>query len=317
MFKNILKHSSIVAIAIVTLVIGVLVGCQKEEDIPIDSEIKIPEKVSSFNSWQEQLDYVIKDENKILSAQGLKLIRYDAEDQKDYTMSALNEDLLVPVYLSLNINRFVLLNIHDRRLDKTSYTKRKSEIIDTFEGSERKTVRLLWDNNGQQFTSYCVISEERQCIVYDDVLSNIRFVKIDKNIKKTITPRLKNGNENTNRYTLLIPLPAHSITGFFGNTKASAGGSLSLKGTTDENGKKDVTSYNSTCHQTANAGYSAAANITVTAFVSGPNGYIEYSWGVMVGETSSLTLGWNGSSYSIPGGASGMSGSSRINFSEL
>jgi hypothetical protein len=31
MFKNILKHSSIVAIAIVTLVIGVLVGCQKED----------------------------------------------------------------------------------------------------------------------------------------------------------------------------------------------------------------------------------------------------------------------------------------------
>jgi hypothetical protein len=36
MFKNILKHSSIVAIAIVTLVTGMLVGCQKEEVINDD-----------------------------------------------------------------------------------------------------------------------------------------------------------------------------------------------------------------------------------------------------------------------------------------
>ena len=47
------------------------------------------------------------------------------------------------------------------------------------------------------------------------------------------------------------------------------------------------------------------------------NGYIEYSYGVMVASTSSLQLGWNGYSYSIPSGSSGMTGSKRVNFSDL
>ncbi|MDR1155103.1 MAG: hypothetical protein LBL04_10340 [Bacteroidales bacterium] len=51
MFKNILKHSSIVAIAIVTLVIGVLVGCQKEEDV-------FPENISiELQNYFNSKDY--------------------------------------------------------------------------------------------------------------------------------------------------------------------------------------------------------------------------------------------------------------------
>jgi hypothetical protein len=302
------------AIAVIAIVAGVFVGCQKEDDQPImNPDINVPENSISFNSWQEQLDYVIKDENEILSAHYLKLIQYNIIDQTDEnSVLELNEDLLVPIYFnSKNTNQFELINIHDQRFDKTSHVNKRSEIIGAFEVSGYKIIKLLWDNDGKLFTSYCFVSEEKQCIVYDDVLSNIRFIKSDENIKKFRIPRLKSGNEG-NGSTRLVSIPAYSITGFFGDTKASAGGSLNLKGR-----GSNITSYDYSCHQTAKAGYSASANITVTAFVPGLNGYIEYVYGVMVGETSNYTLGWNGSSYSVPGGANGVSGGGRINFSEL
>jgi hypothetical protein len=57
MFKNILKHSSIVAIVIVALVTSVLVGCQKEAE----DEIGIMETGDSkvISTWQKQIDYVL------------------------------------------------------------------------------------------------------------------------------------------------------------------------------------------------------------------------------------------------------------------
>jgi hypothetical protein len=49
MFKNILRHSSIVAIVIVALVTGVLVGCQKEMEDEMMGQIKVEKKDSSYN----------------------------------------------------------------------------------------------------------------------------------------------------------------------------------------------------------------------------------------------------------------------------
>jgi len=307
------KKVSIFSTVVLALVAGFLAGCQDEfESVNENEADAISWQNERSNSWQEQLEAVLNDEFQKISSYGLCLLKYEKSDDVpvSWVKSNLNEDLLIPVYLNQdNINALQLLCVADDKFDRLAYLHRKSDLIDRFNKEDLHVVKLLWSfHDSTNFSSYCIINEgDSNKIIYDDVLSNIRYVKLEKasEIIQPRIPRLKSGTEgNGVVLPYIFRTPTYSIVGFWGDYKAIAYGSLTINGT-----RSSMSSYSESTHFNAQSGYSAHADIVVTDFQSG---YCDFSWAVMVSTTANLSISWNGVSFSIPGGSTGNQGSQRV-----
>jgi hypothetical protein len=100
-------------------------------------------------------------------------------------------------------------------------------------------------------------------------------------------------------------------------TCASAYCKLEVRGTENNKKVKSLSSYSNMSQYWATPGFSASANVNVSSFVSGSNGHCAFQYAVMTGSSSSLTIGWNGSSYTLPSGGHGQSGGEYIIPSDL
>jgi hypothetical protein len=308
----IFKKVSILSTVVLALVAGFMAGCRDEFESVNENEVNaISWQNERSNSWQEQLEAVLNDEHQKISSQGLRLLKYEKSNDVpvSWIKSNINEDLLIPVYLDQdNINALQLLCVTDHKFDRSDYLHRKSDLIDKFNEEDLQVVKLLWNlDGGTDFSSYCIVTEkDSNEIIYDDVLSNIRYVKLERTseITQLRIPRLKSGNEG-NGVTLpyTFHTPTYSIVGFWGDYKAIAYGSITINGTSS------MSSHTESVHFDAQSGYSADADIIVTDFQSI---YCDFSWAVMVSTTANLSISWNGVSFSIPGGSSGSKGSQRV-----
>ena len=170
---------------------------------------------------------------------------------------------------------------------------------------------------GKPVISKCLINDT--CVIYDDILSNIRYITI-KEFREPDTmniPRLKSGNESSDgTVSYNYRSPTYISTNWIGTTCAEAWCSINVTGNRSNN-IKSISSHSENAYYWANSGYTAIANITVTSFATGSNGYCNYQYAVATGSSGSVTVNWNGSSYSISGGGQGQSGGAYISSSNL
>lgn len=198
--------------SIITLVgilfIGLFVlSCNKDDDF----ETTDVHAFSVVNqTWQDNLNRIAADTGMVsLSDYGLKLLNYKLLDE---TINGrlincnLDDNDLIPIYNdTTNINYFELvlasdINNYNRTISKELYSQWKRNAITKVSHFDLKVVILTWSYKGKLFTTQCIVSENPNSFIYDDILSNIGFVvttppKIETKISRI---RLKNGNEYGN-----------------------------------------------------------------------------------------------------------------------
>lgn len=189
-------------------------------------------------------------------------------------------------------------------------------------------MELTWDYKGIEFKSNCII---RKSIVFDPILSNIYTIRIDTTKRTAIgSPKLKSFGEGSSwdpwppsdpwnpavSVSHVETIPTYTWTNSFGKKVAEAYGVLKLEGLATNYGN-EFTHYDADTYFWSDSGYSADCQINVTSFESGINGRCEFKWAVMVSDESSVSIGWNGSGFTIPGGSSGQTGSDIIYAGEL
>ncbi|MDR1090596.1 MAG: hypothetical protein LBL79_05925 [Prevotella sp.] len=284
-----------------------------------------------ISTWQKQIDYALNGLGaEKFALQDLQLVHYKVIDDMDVKVKSwasekVSEDSFVPVYNdSLDINRFELLpvsevNNHDVNGVKEMYSDVKKQITCNFLDSyDLKIVELTWNYQGKPIISKCLVNDT--CVIYDDILSNIRCITIEEAGEPDIVniPRLKSNSESSpdGPVSYNFSSPTYITTNWLGTTCAEAWCSISVSGNSSNN-IKSISTYVESAHYWADGGYTATAQITVTSFTPGAGGHCRYQYAVATGSSGSVTVSWNGSSYSISGGGHGQSGGAYIDSSSL
>lgn len=311
------------------ITVFIIQGCTK---VPIGKGVEpLADAISNIDSvplaetlptWQSKLDYVMKGVGAAhLNNHGLTLLSYGV--RKNINTDSLkacrvDEKALVPVYsrTSENLNKFSVVRMFDViPTSRDVYAKRKKLQVNGFESDGLIPVTLNWTYNGSQFSTVSLVSLKKQTIVYDDILSNILILQISKTpsiTKSGLVPMIQSLGESgtdgpvqynffSNTYTY------YSVLGFL---LAQAYWTLIVKGTRT-NDVISLTTYSQQGYHNAEDGYSAGAQATIN-FVPGTNGHLEYAYGVFVATSANLSLGYNGTTYSIPGGSVGETGGQYI-----
>ncbi|MDR1221800.1 MAG: hypothetical protein LBL07_02825 [Tannerella sp.] len=300
-----------------------------------NSEIGIMETADRnskvISTWQKQIDYVLNGLGaEKFALQNLQLVHYKVIDDMDVSVKSwasekLSDESVVPVYNdSLDINRFELLpvsgvNNFDANGVKEVYSDVKKQIICNFPDSyDLKIVELTWNYQGKPITSKCLVNDT--CVIYDDILSNIRYITVEEAEEPDTVkiPRLKTGNESSpdGPISYNFRSPTYTTTNWIGTLCAEAWCSISVSGNSSNN-IKSISTYVESAHYWADGGYTATAQITVTSFAPGAGGHCSYQYAVATGSSGSVTVSWNGNSYSISGGGHGQSGGAYIDSSSL
>jgi hypothetical protein len=325
--KKIRIFSLVMVLASMTSAGIFMQSCSKEIGImeTVDKNSKI------VSTWQEQIDYVLNGLGaKEFALQDLRLVYYKVTDDinvsaKSWASEKLSDESFVPAYNdSLEINRFELLPVSRiNNLDvngvKEMYSDVKKQIICNFLDSyDLKTVELTWNYQGKPIISKCLVNDT--CVIYDDVLSNIRYITIEEAEEPDIVniPRLKSGSESSpdGPVSYNYRSPTYTSSNWLGTKCAEAWCSINVTGNSSNN-IKSISSHNEVAHYWASSGYTAIANITVTSFATGAGGHCSYQYAVATGSSGSVTVSWNGISYSISGSSHGQSGGAYVSSSNL
>jgi hypothetical protein len=289
--------------------------------------------------WQKQLSLIINDNDRIKENDlVLKNFKYTGKivDIKDFEQIKTNiiNDAVFPVYTSPNkfdIRKRDNVSQKDLNLMLDSIISISKNIEDTkekfseiafhisFEADDMGAVELEWIYRGKKLNTIAIVSDKKG-IVYDNLLYFLHFVEII-NAKESVliqSPRLKSGSESSTNGSISYNdrSPTYISTNLIGTKCAEAWCSISVTGNSNNN-IKSISSHIENAYYWASSGYTATAQITVTSFVTGNSGHCSYQYAVATGSSGSVTVSWNGSSYSISGGGHGKSGGAYISPSSL
>jgi hypothetical protein len=198
-------------IAIVSVIsLGIsMQSCSKDDKYNNTTDVHAFSVINQ--TWQDNLSHIIADTSIVsLSEYGLKLLNYklfDGVTTSGYINYDLNNNDLIPIYNdSTDINYFELvlasdINNYNHSISKELYSQWKRNAITKVSHFDLKVVILTWSYKGKLFTTQCIVSDNPNSFVYDDILSNIGFVvttppKIEIRMSHI---RLKNENENDNQ----------------------------------------------------------------------------------------------------------------------
>jgi len=221
---------------------------------------------------------------------------------------------MIPVHDTLNAYHFVPISetLKDNLVGKKEFSiSILKGHLDTLIKPGMETINVNWEYKGEEFSSICVVNKGGS-IVYENLMSNV-FTFSFKTSMNIIDHQAFHGKVVAlDSYS--EPPPTSSIqfyfsdsaylNSFWGNQVAYA--FINIVGTGSiVGGKNSITSYTTSGQHVADAGYSSDAKVSVTSFVPGTNGSFQYNYGVMTSANGGgLTLGYTGSSFTMPAGAS-------------
>lgn len=179
-----------------------------------------------------------------------------------------------------------------------------------------EVVTLNWLYNGKKITSKCLVCDS--CVIYDDILSNIRYIKKTENSNDIeLFPKIKtreepgsSGSEGQVKYS--FDSGEYQQTNWLGTICATASCHVYIVGTKDKKGNISIDYKYDRCYSSSEYGFSASSEVKYISFETGQNGHCDFKYGVMVGNSSSLKLTWNGSGFTMPGGSHGKTGSEYV-----
>lgn len=185
-----------------------------------------------------------------------------------------------------------------------------------FEIGDMSTVELEWIYKGNKLNTIALVSDKKG-IVYDNLLYFIPVETEKSNMTESkivlqATPLLKSGNENQ----------SGSFTYIFSRKKQG----YNLYGMrvweydvhceipfTRSNGVVSINGCNNMYKNTfAALGWNCAADIRKISIVTGTNGHVDFAWAYGYGALVSISIGWNGSGFTISGGGTHSSGEEYI-----
>lgn len=168
---------------------------------PSGKELLFNEKYANANhlktdlkSWQSQMEFLKEGGyDGVLRRGGLSFLSYEHLDRKDVDIT-FTQFFDSPVTLIASVDSMgapLVMDISNDFKLKEHYTARKREMIKYYQerDSKLKLVKLLWQYKGNDFNTYCVVSDELGTIVYDDIMSNCFVRKPNEdNILKNSMP---------------------------------------------------------------------------------------------------------------------------------
>ncbi len=308
----------IVLISIITF--GVIMqGCDNQLDLLFEENLIESQEVFSsdvkiakllFDTWQDQLDYLISKGSGVqfITEQGLILVDYKLID-KNISKNIFIESSSHVVYYNdpKDPNRFDILPLSQVKqvnpnIDK-EYSEFKNKLLDSLSTVDLSNVLLTWRYQGNEFITKCLVTDNE--VVYDDILSRIRIIiQVENdNVVNNSFSRLKSGNESGQDGSINYGFgtPRREVYSYSGHLKAYAYCQFNVRGT-KQNGIKGIENCHYEAFQWAeNDLYHAAAQIKLVTFVSGPNGHahIEYA---CAADSKPVGISWNGTSFTIAGG---------------
>lgn len=298
----------------IVMLLGFFISCNSDETHMLILQNDV--------TWENQLDYVINGKGaEFLKAQGLELESYEKKEQKAL-INELTLKSIIPFYSdTTNINNYDICEISRiKGFDPVNivrvHSQRKKAILESHPKTQFTTIELNWSYNNMLFTTECIV--DNTGVIYDDILSNIIYTEIicsDEVKVLHVKTRSESSSIKYNYYT-----NEYVQRNMWNKVAAKAFCSITVKGEF-RNGMNMIDSYEKSIVMDSDPGFSAVADVKIISFSRGDHsnggGYCEFECGAMVGSTSNLTLGWNGSSFTIPGGGFGMSFGKWVNASDL
>lgn len=328
--KNFLRKKNVAALAVLAMsaVCMIVQSCRSDDgsDLPEARQQKSMTKSAgtAFASWEAELNQGIRFGMERLRQQGLSLTGFELRSGT-IAVAALPADRIetstkIPVYDDPDdINAFTLQSFGDLNEElRESYTKSKALRFENCSEENVKVVVMTWLYKGEKFETECYVTDER--IVYDPIVSHIRFISYDDAPIIAPLPSIKPKSEPGDTYKLSRSFDRTvSSLGFGGRIAAQASVCVVLQGNTDSGGQKCVENFSAIAPHSADRFYGADSKVRVRSFQTGPNGYIEFEYAIGVtGLGGSISFEYNASfGFSLPAGVTGETGTVRINASEL
>ena len=335
-------------VAVIAIIAGVLAGCQQEVFFDATPEMSVSKSISLAPDefvyfgeviklkegeliWQKQLSLCLENNDRIkdneLALVGYKYIgKIGSIEELGEIKSDILRDAVFPVYSSQDC--FAICKKDDMSLDILSMLMPTSKImmIDQektppsqylFEVGDAGVVELEWIYKGNKLNTIALVSDKKG-IVYDNLLYYIHFQtsgECKTEVLKT-TPRLKSGNESGSgkpdgSFTLSIS-SKNEIRNLLGMIVVEWDVSCSIP-YTRLNGQVSILGYTSRKYSNAAWGFNCVADIQKRSEQMGANGYIDVVWAGAYGSGVSLTIGWNGSGFTISGGGTHFGGEASVN----
>lgn len=277
-------------------------------------------------TWEDKLNYAISGPAATYFAEnGVQLVSYAANESinlDSLLASPVSNEALVPTYNDADpySSNFDVAHVREaKNFTREQFSKRKQQIVSAAGKKILKVVTLNWNYKGEPFKTQCVIAPETEDVLYDDMLSNIAKRKITK---PTSTFMLKNGVPSVmsdeegpvlppgQHVEYFFVSPTQELISWYGSTLATASCSVTVGGSTTGNASAPISMMTKEMHgsYSSQPGHSADAQVQFTYWYPGTSGHCNFRWAIMVASTASVSISWNGSSFTIPGGASGQLG---------
>lgn len=267
----------------------------------------------------EQFEYVLHGEGaKKLAEQDLKIIEIQEIDKSSDEDSV--EEHWIPDYNQGidHINDFVLKQYCNLDENYQSAIQKRREALLKEAGDmelELKSFKIKWDYKGDIIISDCIACDLG--IVYDNIISNIRYAEVL--IPEAVNndcPVTKSRTEDVTDVGYSYSTPVYRYVGVFGRVLAEAYCTISATGRRLSDGVY-LDDYDSHAYHYAESGYYADAQVVVTDFKPGLNGYVSFAYVAGYGMDSRFEIKWNGLYFSISGETNGHSGSTTISAQKL
>lgn len=283
------------------------------------------------SNWKEQLFFVKSgDLSNALLVQGLKLVRYSTQEEKNSSIKSsglsLDTETFFPIYQDtiFGQNSFVITSSKSLKAEAIDFhAQRKQEIINASKEANFDIVKLEWDYKGMRFFTSALVSIKSKSIIYDDVLSNITFDFVSSTESSDETSlELKSGGSETGGQDgpveYVFRTPTLTKLNWANFIVAEAYCTITVNGNRS-GGVVSITGESHLGYRHASAGYGADADVRVTSIVTGSGGHCSYSYGALVANSTSYSLSWSGVSFVIPSGSGvmGLNGGSTIGPSNL
>lgn len=333
--KNKLFNWSILLAGIITS--GIIIsGCDGQLDLLSNNEDIIESQESSnnntdiaklsYDTWQDQLDYLIRKGSKVqfITEQGLILVDYKLIDNNTSKNIFLENPSHVVCYNNpkfhnqFNILPFFQAKRMNPNIDK-EYSDFKNKLLDSLSTVGLSNVRLTWRYRGNEFITTCLVTDKE--VVHDDILSRIRIIiQIEKdNAVNNSFSRLKSGSESDQdgpiNYGFVTP--RREVYSYSGHLMAYAYCQFNVRGFRQGGVKQIENSHYESFTWTKNGLYHAAAQIKLVSFESGPNGHAHFEY-ACVADSKPVGITWGGSNFIIAGGENnGFSGGQYVSSSML
>lgn len=147
----------------------------------IRTKAKSPDNITN---WRDQLRIIMNARPEIMSKSNITLKKYeeigvisDDLDKQNVETSLSNESNMYPLYSDdfKTVKGVSKSCIKGEKLSNYTFDKR-DDFIKNYVQKGMKTLRLVWDNNGMEETTTCVVCEKKG-VIYDNFISNCMVIK--------------------------------------------------------------------------------------------------------------------------------------------